>query len=515
MTYTVGDLLKKMVWLQPLSIVTLIFFSCLIATYHLLLPWQVYSLMQTKPSLITSNHALITTISLFWAIDIVFLLQTKLLSNLKNRLKAKVALLLLKNCRLGQGLPSQPAPTHIMHIPDHAIDLMIWMICHGLTSLLQWSYALIVISQISFALPIYYTLLVSIIIYSQYNSQNTQTCWKNHHTIQNKILAQQNQLITHWNRWPTLPQGQQPWSLLRKLTNKRHKTSVEISYKHLKKQSFITSCSLISHLISCAILFNQKNHHIISFSEFTFALMICYQLNQSLHFQSEQIIKIKQSWENLYASLCHIPSPVGPSLKTQPEYPLPIRLDRVYLNYKKTILHNINLSIKRKSWLHIKGPSGSGKTSLALIISGALKPSQGTVYFNNVELLFQRCCHQKVLYCSTDPKFNNQPLKNFLLESSSPLTHHDKELQSLCLDTNINDLSLGQRQRLQLNTALFNHYDIIILDEALSGVCLQKEIEWLKQLKRIQSAVVYISHRQPDKHIQFDKTINLKQDYKR
>ena len=350
MTYTVEELLKKMLWLQPLSILTLIFFSCLIATYHLLLPWQIYSLMQTKPSLITSNHAFITTISLFWAIDIVFLLQTKLLSSLKNILKTKVTLLLLKNCRLGQELPSQPAPTHIMHIPDNAVDLMIWIICNGLTSFLQWSYALIVISNISLTLSMYYTLLVSIVIYRQYKSQNTQNCWKKHHTIQNKILAQQNQLITHWNRWPLLPQRQQLWGLLRNLTNEQHKTSIEISYNHLKKQSFITTCSLFSHLISCTILFNQKNLQIISFSEFTFTLMICYQLNQSLHFQSEQIIKIKRSWENLYASLRHIPTPVGPSLKIQPEYPLPIRLEKVCLNYKKTILNNINLLIKRKSW---------------------------------------------------------------------------------------------------------------------------------------------------------------------
>ncbi|MGB1031509.1 MAG: ATP-binding cassette domain-containing protein, partial [Flavobacteriales bacterium] len=48
------------------------------------------------------------------------------------------------------------------------------------------------------------------------------------------------------------------------------------------------------------------------------------------------------------------------------------------------IKSSISLKIKSGEHVHITGENGSGKSSLIKIIAGIYEPSQGNVYFNNL-----------------------------------------------------------------------------------------------------------------------------------
>ena len=50
------------------------------------------------------------------------------------------------------------------------------------------------------------------------------------------------------------------------------------------------------------------------------------------------------------------------------------------------IIKDINLTIRDGEVVAILGPSGCGKSTLLKIISGLLKPTQGTVCINNEEI---------------------------------------------------------------------------------------------------------------------------------
>ena len=50
-------------------------------------------------------------------------------------------------------------------------------------------------------------------------------------------------------------------------------------------------------------------------------------------------------------------------------------------NQEKEILKDINLTINKDSFVVITGPNGGGKSTLAKIIMGIEKPSQGAILF--------------------------------------------------------------------------------------------------------------------------------------
>ena len=59
------------------------------------------------------------------------------------------------------------------------------------------------------------------------------------------------------------------------------------------------------------------------------------------------------------------------------------------LNYKyksgMQVLKNINLQVQEGEVISIIGKNGSGKSTLARLISGIIKPTQGTILINNID----------------------------------------------------------------------------------------------------------------------------------
>ena len=51
-----------------------------------------------------------------------------------------------------------------------------------------------------------------------------------------------------------------------------------------------------------------------------------------------------------------------------------------------TALDNVNLTVKRGSWLAVMGPSGHGKSTLLQIMGGLDRPTAGQIYLNGLEL---------------------------------------------------------------------------------------------------------------------------------
>lgn len=64
-----------------------------------------------------------------------------------------------------------------------------------------------------------------------------------------------------------------------------------------------------------------------------------------------------------------------------------IRLNQVNMKFKqRTILKNIDLTIKKGETLAIIGASGSGKSTLLRLMIGLLKPSGGEIWIDGVEI---------------------------------------------------------------------------------------------------------------------------------
>lgn len=189
-------------------------------------------------------------------------------------------------------------------------------------------------------------------------------------------------------------------------------------------------------------------------------------------------------------------------------------LNFVY-NKDKTILKNINMTIKEKSFISIVGQSGSGKSTLAGLISLRNENYSGSIKIGEIELssidkndlnkkivvvdhngyLFEGNVYENLQMAGeniTEEKMN-EVLKQVglydFLQSENGLQTKITEKAS--------NLSGGQKQRLAIARAMLYDGDIYIFDEATSNVDVDSEENIINIIKEISKTktVILISHR--------------------
>ena len=155
------------------------------------------------------------------------------------------------------------------------------------------------------------------------------------------------------------------------------------------------------------------------------------------------------------------------------------------------ILKNISLSFYRKEIVIIVGVNGAGKTTLARVIAGCIKAKEGSLsreaeafyVMQDAEFqLFAHSCDAELKISSKDEKANLLSLKKLGLLKK--INSHPQELSG------------GEKQRLQLAIACTIDRDIIILDEPTSGLdidSMDKLVALIQDLAE-NKAIVIISH---------------------
>jgi len=165
-----------------------------------------------------------------------------------------------------------------------------------------------------------------------------------------------------------------------------------------------------------------------------------------------------------------------------------LELREVDFRYKESrqIFKNISLSISKKICTAITGPNGSGKTTLGKLMTGILKPENGSVFLKGKDLLkiTPGQAGRKIGY-----PFQNPDLQIFTLsvkeelsfahrflgdpsENIEPEVGRMLELFHLSdlMDQVPFNLSRGERQRLALASVMMNKPDYLILDEPTTGL---------------------------------------------
>ena len=166
------------------------------------------------------------------------------------------------------------------------------------------------------------------------------------------------------------------------------------------------------------------------------------------------------------------------------------------------VFKGLTMHLKRGQWVLLNAPSGSGKTTLLRLILGIYAPTSGRIFYNNVHALRDRqaLCSHYFGYVSQDVIiFSGSVLDNIILNRRFEKSELDlliKNCKIDFLDMPCRSLSGGQKQRLGIARALLMHPDVLVLDEAFTGIDKKssRDIRKFIEERFVTSLIIEVNH---------------------
>lgn len=144
----------------------------------------------------------------------------------------------------------------------------------------------------------------------------------------------------------------------------------------------------------------------------------------------------------------------------------------------------MNLKLSSNGIYAVIGPNGAGKTTLLKILAMLIKPTEGHIYYNGLEVqdkeremlrkMFTMVFQNTVLFNSTVYNNIKYGLKVRGLDKKATAKKIQDTSEELNLDglveKHVYSLSVGQQQRVALARALILEPKILILDESIANL---------------------------------------------
>ena len=156
-----------------------------------------------------------------------------------------------------------------------------------------------------------------------------------------------------------------------------------------------------------------------------------------------------------------------------------ILLSSVSKKFKnKTAVDNISFKAKEGEIIGFLGPNGAGKTTTMRLILGYLAPTKGKISIDNLDPLEDRIevLRQIGYLPENNPLYQEMRVSEYLQFIAS-VKNVDDFLETVShvglsevLNSKIEELSRGYKQRVGLSAALLGDPSILILDEPTSGL---------------------------------------------
>ncbi len=196
-----------------------------------------------------------------------------------------------------------------------------------------------------------------------------------------------------------------------------------------------------------------------------------------------------------------------------------IRVENMTFTYpdvEEPVLKNVNVTIPKNKSVAFIGPSGAGKTTMVDLILGVLKPQEGKITADGMDISESyRGWHDKIgyipqtIYMLDDTIRNNiafgkkDNIRDEDIREALRKAQLDSFVESLDegLDTVIGEagvrLSGGQRQRIGIARALYRRPEVLVLDEATSALDTETEAAVMEAIDSLQGkmTMLIIAHR--------------------
>ena len=191
---------------------------------------------------------------------------------------------------------------------------------------------------------------------------------------------------------------------------------------------------------------------------------------------------------------------------------------------EKEAVNNVSFNVNEGEFLSILGPSGCGKTTLLRIIIGLIKPNEGTIIKDGIDITNYEPSNRHMGFVFQNYALfeNMSVLKN--IEYALKIKKETKDIARdsalklvdlMDLKDHINkkprELSGGQQQRVAIARSLALKPDIILFDEPMSALDVATRLTLRKELKSIQkrfnTTMIYITHDQEEAFSMSDRIL--------
>jgi heme exporter protein A len=175
---------------------------------------------------------------------------------------------------------------------------------------------------------------------------------------------------------------------------------------------------------------------------------------------------------------------------------------------ERHVLRGVSLHLAPGDLMHVSGPNGTGKTTLLRVITGLLRPEQGSVTWCGELIQERRSEYQAALaYGAHEPalKADLTPLENLRfsvgLKRKVSLVELTEALRRTgvaeCADLPTRVLSAGQRRRVTMARILAMQASLWLLDEPFANLDAQGSIlvsELLQSHVRAGGLALVVAH---------------------
>lgn len=195
-----------------------------------------------------------------------------------------------------------------------------------------------------------------------------------------------------------------------------------------------------------------------------------------------------------------------------------IEMKDIYKSFgKNDVLKGVNFTLNDGEIHALVGENGAGKSTLMNILSGVLSKDKGEILIDGKEVDISDTnvakkygisfIHQELSdwpeLTVMDNIFMNNEIKNGIFLDKAKMRKKCIELlERFDLDINpktkVSELSVGQRQMMEIAKANLNKVNVLILDEPTSALTnneIDKLFKLIKRLRDKNVSMIYISHR--------------------
>ena len=149
---------------------------------------------------------------------------------------------------------------------------------------------------------------------------------------------------------------------------------------------------------------------------------------------------------------------------------------------------SLEASLKDSGFVGLTGANGSGKTTLLHLVAGVEVPDSGRIIVGSRDITFLPINERRVVYLNPETYFGHVDVERHLAwgirggkEQHEDSINEMKRALGITYTAKVSVLSLGQRARVILGTAMLAQPDLVLIDELFANLSeAESVVEYVK-----------------------------------